>query len=149
MFVRSAFNYDGNAVSRETGIVCDVESPEDNRTHQEFKEECDINTIVKRFGLTGELPDNPRAPVSGDFTGVNDYQTALNAVLEADAAFMELPAKVRAEFQNDPQRLMEFIADEGNRSRAVELGLIDAKLPPERTMVQAIDELKAVMQPKV
>lgn len=118
--LRTAYNYDMDSVSRETGLDCSVEP---SKTQQSFKEEVDINTIVERFGLTGQLPDDVRAPMEGDFVDVTDYQSALNAVIAADNAFMELPADVRAEFRNDPQRLMEFVADKKNHERAVELGL--------------------------
>ena len=51
-FVRSPYNYDMSAVSDETGLCCEDES----LAIQSAKEDADINTIVRRFGLTGELP---------------------------------------------------------------------------------------------
>ena len=76
VFVRSPYNYDAELVSDETGLDClDV-----SLTKQSFVEECDINTIVRRFGLTGELPDGVRAPTFGDFTEVVDFKTACDAV---------------------------------------------------------------------
>lgn len=139
VFVRTPYNYDMDEASNETAI--DFTGTED-KTQQQFAEEVDINTIVRRFGLTGELPDDYRAPQSGDFTGINDYQSALNAVIAADAAFMEIPADVRERFNNDPQRLMTFLHDEKNRDEALKLGLLQP--PPEKTrdMVQAVDELR-------
>ena len=135
---RTMWNYDRDAASLESALFC---PPEEGMTQAQFAEEADINEIVRRFGLTGQLPENVRVPVSGDFTGVYDFQTAMNAVVEAEEAFMELPGELRARFANDPQRLMEFMADDKNREEAVKLGLVNK--PPERTrdMVQAIDEL--------
>lgn len=141
--LRSFGSYDTDKVSFETRLVID----EPSLTHQSFKEECDINEIVRRFGLTGELPETPRPPLVGDFTGISDYQTALNAVLKAQEGFMEFPAELRARFAHDPQRLMDFLANKENDAEAIKLGL---KLkPPEKTrdMVQAIDELAAKLQP--
>lgn len=132
-FVRSAYNYDRDTVSVNCGSLPGGRS----LTQQEFKEEADINTIVRRFGLTGKLPDSPRLPVSGDFTGVGDYQSALNAVLEAEAQFMALPAQLRARFENDPQRLMTFMADDRNRDEAVKLGLVKAPPPPQEPAAAA------------
>ena len=43
VFTRSAFNYDVDAVSKDTGFVSDEES----LTQQNFKDECDINTILR------------------------------------------------------------------------------------------------------
>lgn len=137
--------YPHDEVSRETGLLCD---PEEDLAQQQFKDEADINEIVRRFGLTGQMPDDVRVPVSGDFTGISDFQTALNAVTQAQEAFMDLPAEVRARFANDPQRLMEFVADGSNRDEAIKLGLVPKAAPPQRDMVMAIDELKAVLTPE-
>lgn len=123
--LRTPFNYDRDAVSLATGLACG----DPTRAQQNFKEETDINTIVRRFGLTGQLPDNVRVPTYGDFDQVNDFQTALNAVHQAEDAFMALPAALRAEFQNDPQQLLEFVANPDNRSKAVKLGLIPEPPP--------------------
>lgn len=122
-FARSAgFNYDTNAASDESGIDF---TNDPGLTQQQFKDECDINEIVRRFGLTGELPENVRTPRSGDFTGVNDYQSAMNAVRAADEAFMELPGELRKRFDNDPQKLMDFMEDENNKEEAIKLGLVN------------------------
>lgn len=136
-------NFDVDTHSLAFGLYCD---PDDTRTHQSFKDECDINVIVERFGLTGELPENVRVPVSGDFTDVVDFQTALNAVRKAQEGFAALPADVRYRFANDPQRLMEFMADDRNLEEARKLGLVNPEPPkPPRTAVEAIDELAAKM----
>lgn len=146
-FVRTAYNYDMDKASNETAIS--FVGTED-KAQQQFKDEVDINTIVRRFGLTGEMPDNYRPPQSGDFTGVTDYQSALNALIAADEAFLEIPAEVRERFANDPQKLMEFLANDKNRDEAVKLGLVQP--PPEKTrdVVAAVDELAAKLTiPKV
>ena len=130
------------------GFHVDPNSAEENRTHQEFKEECDINEIVRRFGLTGELPENVRVPVSGDFTGIGTYQEALNAVIAADKAFMELPPDVRLRFANDPQQLMDFVADDKNRDEAEKLGLLKPKVVVEKSTAQVLEEVKAMLTPK-
>jgi len=120
-FVRSPYNYDVMAVSDETGLDC---SDDPSLAKQSFAEECDINTIVRQFGLTGQLPDNVRAPQYGDFTGVFDYQSALNAVIAADDAFMEMPAHVRARFHNDPAAFVEFCSNPDNIEEMDKLGLV-------------------------
>lgn len=129
VFLRAAHNYDVDAVSRQVGIVFD---PDEGMTQQQFKDECDINTIVERFGLTGELPENIRMPVSGDFTQVTDFQSAMNMVRQAEEAFNELPGAVRYRFANNPARLIEFLEDGDNRAEAIKLGLVP---PPPATVV--------------
>ncbi|WNK14638.1 MAG: internal scaffolding protein [Microvirus sp.] len=135
--LRSANGYNTDDVSRETGLEC----KDPTLAQQQFKDETDINTIVQRFGLTGELPTNYRPPQSGDFTDVTDFHTAMNAVRAATESFMEMPGELRARFANDPQRLMTFLEDPSNKEEALKLGL--TQLPPEqpRGAVQAIDDL--------
>lgn len=120
MQLRAFNNYDVDQASLDSGLEC----LDPSRAQQHQKEESDINTIVRRFGLTGELPTNVRAPQYGDFTAVGTYQEALNAVKAADAAFMQFPWDIRARFNNDPETFVAFCSDEKNRAEMVKLGLI-------------------------
>lgn len=122
MFVRNAYNYDTGEVSEETGLFCDDES----LTQQSQAEEADINTIVRRFGLTGHLPQAVVMPVYGDFDVVSDYREALEQVRAADAAFMLMPADVRARFDNDAGAFVDFCSDDRNIDEARKMGLIPA-----------------------
>lgn len=125
--VRNRFTYNPRVVSKATAVdMRDAVS----RTKQSFAEDADINTIVKRFNLTGQLPDDARAPVYQDFEGVFDFQSAMNAVINAEQAFMAFPAEVRREFDNDPQKMLEFVANKENRARAIELGLVPKPAEP-------------------
>lgn len=126
-FLRTAYNYDRNIAGDESGLDTGPES----MTKQEFKEECDINTIVRRFGLTGQLPEGLIAPTFGDFEFIGDYQSALNAIYQAQDSFMELPADVRARFENDPQQFVAFCSDAKNREEAEKLGLVFPKKMPD------------------
>lgn len=120
MFLRTAYNYDVDAVSLDTALVClDV-----SRTKQSFAEESDINTIVRRFGLSGEMPSAVAMPQYGDFTAVQDYHSALNVITAANEGFDALPAEVRSRFTNDPANLLAFLADDANRPEAEKLGLV-------------------------
>lgn len=125
-FVVRGFNsYDVDASSLESALPPAREDEAEFAAQQQFAQEVDINEIVRRFGLTGELPENVRVPQSGDFTGIGDYQSAMQAVRAAQESFMELPAEVRARFSNDPQALMVFMDDPANRDEAVKLGLVN------------------------
>lgn len=123
MELRSEFGYDTKKASDDASTVIEGES----LTQQNQKEEADINTIVKRFGLSGELPQGVRMPQYGDFTGIRDYQSALNAVREANDAFMQLPPFVRERFQNDPEQFVNFCLDPKNEAEAIKLGLVEKK----------------------
>jgi phage internal scaffolding protein len=116
-------NYDKNGfdkASDETGLKCLDKS----LTKQSFAEEADINTIVRKFLQTGELPTNVRLPTYGDFTGLTDYHAAMNAVAQANEAFDQLPANIRTRFHNDPGEFVDFCSDDKNREEAIKLGLV-------------------------
>ena len=54
-----------------------------SRAKQSFKDECDINVIVERFGIGYEMPTGVVAPVYGDFTQAGDFRSAMDAVVAA------------------------------------------------------------------
>lgn len=110
----------------EASLMTSLECKDPTLTQQQFKEECDINTIVDRFGLTGEMPTVVNMPQYGDFTGIFDYQSAMNLVVQGREEFMKLPAKMRARFHNDPAELLNFLADDDNKDEAIKLGLVKA-----------------------
>jgi len=78
-FIRSPFNYNRDDVSNETGLEC----PEPTLAQQQFKDETDINVIMERFGRTGEIIGSVRMPAYGDFDSINDYHSAMNAIVAA------------------------------------------------------------------
>lgn len=137
LFLRTPYNYDTDAASNESGLACE----EPSLAQQHFKDECDINTILERFNITGLLPESPLSPRYGDFSGIGDYHTAMNRVMAAKDEFMSLPAQIRSRFNNDPAQLIEFLQNESNRPEAEELGLVEkaaaevveaAKVTPEK-----------------
>ena len=125
-FLRTEFNYSMEEASAATGLQC----LDPSRTVQDQTEEVDINTIVRRFGLTGQLPDAVAMPQYRDFEEVIDYHSAMIAVTKAQDSFMQMPAEVRARFGNDPQVFLEFCGDPGNLEEARKLGLAPPGSPP-------------------
>lgn len=96
-------------------------------TKQEFKAECDVNNIVRRFVKDGFLRHlERREPRFLDLSEVGDFRTALDQVRAATEFFDGLPAKVRARFGNDPAR---YLDEAGSLSRAElrELGLAELR----------------------
>jgi len=145
-------NYDVDEASKETetGVISvDPETGEEihSMTHQQFLEETDINTIVRRFGLTGELPQNLQMPVSGDFTEAKTFEETMQLMTQAQQEFMSLPADIRERFANDPGRLIAFLENPDNRDEAVKLGIVNKPAEKIRTTIDAIDELKAALTP--
>lgn len=101
-----------------------IEFPEVSRTHQSFKDECDINTIVKQAISTGRLPDLIKEnPSYGDFSSPLSYHDAMNVVAMANEQFAALPSHTRARFENDPEKFLAFTADPENLPEMVKMGL--------------------------
>jgi len=132
-FFRTAYNYDTNAASNESGLDCEDPS----LAQQHFRDECDINNILRQFNITGLLPETPLSPRYGDFTGIHDYQSALNAVIAAEDGFMTLPADIRATFGNDPEQLINFLDNPENKDKAIALGIVDGKLIENEQKIEA------------
>lgn len=123
-FFRTPYNYDVMAASDESGLSC----PEPSLTKQEFTESCDPNFILDRFSKGMDIEFNTREPRYGDFTNMpTSYHEALNFIKQAEQAFMELPAQLRARFDNDAGKFLAFVQDENTtRDQLVDLGLADA-----------------------
>lgn len=119
--------------SSKTDVTVDC-SVEPSLTKQEFKDECDINTIMAKYQFSGQIPNlNERSPQYIDTTG-HDYQLAMNTVSEANSLFQELPSSLRNRFDNDPAQFLDFCSDDKNRDEMHELGLLK---PVEEWIVPA------------
>lgn len=118
-FVRSPYNYNMNEAGDESGLKCQDKT----LTQQHMADECDINKLVERFVVTGEIPTLRMPPMQGDFTRAPTYQEALNLMVEARQSFMRLDAKVRSRFDNDPALFVDFCSDEANRDEMRQMGL--------------------------
>lgn len=103
------------------------ESP--SRTRQEFKDECDINFILRNYQRTGALNHFAKfGPQYGDFSSI-DFHESMNVVASANTMFAELPSKVRRRFGNDPGAFLEFVQDPGNSEEMRKLGLMESPEP--------------------
>lgn len=95
-------------------------------TKQSFKDECDINKILKKWERTGQL-EHARLQTQKfiDCSAAVDYQTALNIVQEAQESFDSLPSSIRNRFNNDPAYFESFVSDRANDEELIALGLIE------------------------
>lgn len=101
--------YDKNRTRTQTCFKDD-----EGVTHQEQKDQCDINNILEKYRRTGVVNHVTKYQEQyGDFTSI-DYQEAQNKVAQVNSMFAELPAKDRANFNNDPELFLEFVAQQKN-----------------------------------
>lgn len=95
-----------------------------SKTKKSFKNECDVNNILKKYKATGVINHvNGAQPQFGDFSDVKDYREALDVVIAAQDSFMQLPAHIRKEFGNDPAKFVDFASKAENNEKLVEWGL--------------------------
>ncbi len=116
----------------------------DSRTKQAFREETDINNIMRKHEK-GLLIDhvNVHQGDYGNYIDAPDYHTALNRLHDADAAFMTIPAEIRAKFYNDPAEFLAFAQDPDNLDEMREMGLA----PQERSEARTEPEPKEGEKP--
>lgn len=124
--VRDAFS-----VIEDAGLSSDYIDPKTGevrrkkgKTRQSEKDSCDINLILARYQKTGMLPEMIKAdPRYGDFSAVPDFLEAQEIVAKATEQFEALDAAVRYRFENDPAKMLAFVADPKNGAELVKLGL--------------------------
>ncbi len=93
-------------------------------TKESFREDCDINKIMARHMKTGLIEHlNPRKPMYGDFSAVQDFHSAVERVHDAEEQFALLPSAVRNMVQNDPERLLQALTDPKETAELAEAGL--------------------------
>lgn len=97
------------------------ESP--GRTKQSFKDQCDVNKIIKRAAQAGGLSHVQKydKAVYGEFDGEFDLLTASVRIKKAEAIFNELPAEVRKEFNHNALDFVAFAGHPDNADKLEEL----------------------------
>lgn len=104
-----------------------------SRTKQDFKDQCDINNIIKAYKITGQVQHISAAAAQGRFEYLPDpmeFQDSLNTIRAADQAFAALPAKIRDRFANDPALFLGFLSDPENADEARRLGILNPSAAP-------------------
>ena len=106
----------------------DIVFTEPSLTEQSFKFESDINNICEGKAFSS-LPANKNQPLFDDFTNLGNYQESLDIVARAKSLFEELPSNLRNRFENNPQKLIDFVSDpEKNYDEGVKLGIFNPKV---------------------
>lgn len=93
----------------------------DGRTKQSFKDETDVNNIIKQHTRMGTLSHLEQwGGQYGDFSDFN-FQDAQNQIANANSMFEQLPSGIRNQFQNSPERFFDYVNDEENKNNLREL----------------------------
>mgnify|MGYP000741555864 CR=1 FL=1 len=108
----------------------------ETRTEQSHAKRVNINSIMAKVARGGMAPIKSGSPLYGDFSNVGDYQQCKDRIIAAQMDFNQLPANIRAEFDNDPAKLIAYLNNPENEQDAIDQGL----LPGEGTEAPPVEE---------
>ncbi len=129
-------------VPRDKGTI----TGDEGGAQQHYKNECDINHIMKRYKETGVLkgPEphgaKPQMPNFMDLSEEISYIDARNAIDEGIKAFGQLDPKIRKRFHQNPEEFLEFMGDKKNLPEAQMLGLIETAEEIEKEVINPPEE---------
>lgn len=104
---------------KHDGLVCPVE---EDRTQQHFKDECDINYLLRHYN---DIP--APAPIYADCTQYSNLQDCIDKVRAAQDDFSSVPSDIRARFANNPVDFFNFCNNPANFDELVNLGLAERR----------------------
>lgn len=95
-------------------------SKDPGRTKQQFKEECDISNILKKFRQTGALTHvQKHGAVYGEASG-HDYAEAMRIVAHGNTVWADAPSHIKEQFSG-PEAFLDFVSDPDNNAAVAEL----------------------------
>jgi hypothetical protein len=99
---------------------------DDGLTEQSHGPSCDINRILAQFMETGIMPNMlQNNPQYADVSEI-DFQDIQNQLAHAKTLFEQLPDPVKAQFDNEPFKFLQFAENPENNTALVEMGLAHA-----------------------
>ncbi len=108
------------------------------RTKQSMSDECDINSIMRKYRKTGFVSHLAQHGGDYGFASSVDFHGAMDIVAKADQMFDALPAIARRRF-GSPGAFLEFVQDEDNFDDMVKMGLANARVPDPEAVKAALD----------
>jgi len=115
---------------------------------QSAKDECDINYIMQKYQKTGLVSHATELDPEYGVVSAITYHEALNTIIESQNQFEQLPASLRKAFHNDPAVFLEFVDDENNYPKMVEMGLLSPEALPPKTQEPVVPNPDPVPTPK-
>lgn len=108
-----------------------TKNTEPSKTDQTFKDDCDVNLILRRYMKTGDQSIFRQGGSYSDVSEVPDLLEAHLNLQRAKTAFDLLPSEIRKKLHNNPLMLEQYLSDPKNHEEAIELGLLNKKSLPE------------------
>lgn len=144
-FAKSGIKFEGEKDRAKVARFVEADfSKSPSLTSQAPAEEVDINKIIARVQKGQVVMTSQGEPFYGDVSEMDGLQDAIIKVQEAEELFMQYPAQVREKFENNPVKLIDFLADANNHAEAVKLGLV---VPRPQPVTPPVPEQGAGSQP--
>lgn len=102
----------------------------ESMTEQSHKNSCDIHHILRKYKKTGMLPHVNSVPGKyADYPSYIDFHTMMVKIATAKSMFESIPSHIRAKFDNDPGKFVDYASDPNNRDAMLEMGFHPDNLP--------------------
>ncbi len=119
-----------------------------SRTKQAFQDECDINSIMARYQVTGNIDHVTQHSGSYGYATSMDFREALETIKTGEDLFSELPSETRARFENDVGQFLDWVQDPENASTLNEMGeIIIPPAEPSPTPAASSEPTASVSDP--
>jgi phage internal scaffolding protein len=93
-------------------------------TEQSHKNQTDMNYILSDYQRTGLLKHAKDNQGRYDDISPIDFREAMEVVANSKSMFEELPSNIRKEFDNKPDKFLEFVQNPDNKTRMQKLGIL-------------------------
>lgn len=128
-----------------------LEFHEPSLTQQQFKDECEIESLLKAHNLSqvmGIMNNHGQQPLYGDVSEIPDFHVSQNHVARATEYFEGLPSDVRSRFNNSLSEFLTTLNNPDAREALTEMGVLKA-VDKAADVVQPVVPPVADMQPSV
>lgn len=98
---------------------------------EEFAQEADLNFLMQRYTITGEVPKGITGRYE-DFSEAPDFHAAQNILARAQEQFAAVPASIRARFENDVGQFLDFVHDPENLEELDRMGFLSEEASMRR-----------------
>lgn len=119
MLIRSRYNL-GDPVKG-------LEFHEPSLTQQQFKDECEIESLLKAHNLSqvmGIINNHDQQPLYGDVSEIPDFHVSQNHLARATEYFEGLPSDVRSRFNNSLSEFLTMLNNPSAREALTEMGVL-------------------------
>ena len=130
-----------------------LEFTQPSLTQQQFKDECEIESLLKAHNLSqvmGIVNNHGQQPLYGDVSDIPDFHDAQNHVARATEYFEGLSSDVRSRFNNSLSEFLTTLNNPDAREALTEMGVLKAAdKAADNTVVQPVVPPVADKQPIV